>query len=309
MSLEKIIKSTTYRSGESGLPKKAHLLDRDLDPCRKGKEINPQSGWATGLTGFDEKSDGGYHESHYHLIHPRPDVEPERIVDFSVSWIPSSPSPATSTEEISGEGRRHGRIIVDRVTCSRRADPVVSDLSIPEPPGGESGARRSAAQGIEGVCGRYVAEKIADPAWKKSTESWVTPVCDNVASVADVVGGLKEQWHDIALGEPIHKLGAQLGLPNLGDAAGLVRLTPLPGDTSFKFGKRLVQYTGIVIGVMAGQPLLANACMKSLAHDVVIKAVSETIGHFLKDTCGVTDGRSHQTTDKGSSRQSHGSFL
>jgi hypothetical protein len=48
--------------------------------------------------------------------------------------------------------------------------------------------------------------------------------------------------------------------------------------------KRLVQIGGILFGLASGQPLLVNACLKSLVHDVLLRAVSEKIGDLLSDT-------------------------
>ncbi len=59
---------------------------------------------------------------------------------------------------------------------------------------------------------------------------------------------------------------------------------PLPGDLLFTGIKRLVQITGIFVGLALGQPLLVNACLKSLVHDVVGEVISETIEAFLSNS-------------------------
>lgn len=58
----------------------------------------------------------------------------------------------------------------------------------------------------------------------------------------------------------------------------------MPGVASINAIKRIVQFTGIIIGVVAGDPLLAEACLKWLAHDILVEAVSKEIGDFFTST-------------------------
>ncbi|MGH3428303.1 MAG: hypothetical protein ACRDRI_27265 [Pseudonocardiaceae bacterium] len=59
--------------------------------------------------------------------------------------------------------------------------------------------------------------------------------------------------------------------------AGIASKFKLPGDEWIKCAKRLVQFTGIVAGAASGQPLLVNACVKSLVHDLILECVSTGI--------------------------------
>ena len=69
----------------------------------------------------------------------------------------------------------------------------------------------------------------------------------------------------------------------MGEVASAVQL---PGDAVVHSIVRLVQFAGVLVGVATGNPLLANASVKSLAHDaltdVATRAVRETVAGLLR---------------------------
>lgn len=123
-----------------------------------------------------------------------------------------------------------------------------------------------------------MAKTLVGPAWKKASEVWVTPVCEDMAAVAERISDFHDQWHRLVVGKPVEYLG---GSPPLADIATEIAL---PGDLLFTGLKRLMQIGGILVGVVSSQPLIVNACLKSLAHDAILKVVSKGIGNFLGNT-------------------------
>ncbi len=214
------------------------------------------------------------------------------IVAVRIFWLPSPHSPAAHARQTSGKDLQHGPIVVHRTMSCGPVGVSGEDLPVPEwPDNVEFGAFGVGMPGTEG--GRagdtrehyfqdafddYVAKKLVGPAWKKSSEVWVTPVCEDMASVADRISDVHDQWHDLILGKPVQYVAGQTPLTDIATEL------PLLGDTWFAGIKRLVQISGILFGLTSGQPLLVNACLKSLAHDVLLKVVSKEIGYLLTDT-------------------------
>jgi hypothetical protein len=150
---------------------------------------------------------------------------------------------------------------------------------MPASPDRESGEDDSVAERLMDGFDEYVAKTLVDPTWEECIEkAWVTPVCEDEASFAKRLSSVQNQWHELVLGNPVEKL---TGLTPLGDIAADV---PLPADIAITNMKRLVQFTGIFVGLTTGQPLLVNACLKSLVHDVILKVVSEGVRDYLRNT-------------------------
>jgi hypothetical protein len=207
------------------------------------------------------------------FVRPAPDVG---VVDVRVFWIPCVRSPAASAHLTSGKDWQHGTIVVHRVMVC--APPGISAWTLPTSPTGESDESVSVTERVKDAFDDYVANKLVGPAWKKSSEVWVTPVCEDMAAAAERIGGLRDQWHDLTLGKPVQYLAGPTPLSDIATEL------PLPGDLLFTGIKRLVQFTGIFVGLATGQPLLTNACLKSYVHDVVLKTISKAIGDLLTNT-------------------------
>lgn len=193
------------------------------------------------------------------------------VVDVRIFWVP----PARSH---SGTEQKDGLIVVHRVMACGPRGASRQQLPIPQSSDGATSEDDSAAERLMHAFDDYAAKNLVGPAWKKSSEFWVTPVCEDVAAVAEKLSGFHDQWHDLVLGQPVQYL---TGSTPLSDIAMEL---PLPGDLLFTGIKRLVQITGIFVGLASGQPLLVNACLKSLVHDVVGEVISETIEAFLSNS-------------------------
>jgi hypothetical protein len=131
-----------------------------------------------------------------------------------------------------------------------------------------------------------VAKNTIDAAWNPSTEFWITPDYDGAASFAEGLSDVQHQWHYLALGKPVESAGYQMNLEaaSVEVFAGIAAEFALPGDTSIKNIKTIVQFTCIVVGVASGQPLLANAGFKSWLHDFVIEAAAKALKHTFTNT-------------------------
>lgn len=182
-----------------------------------------------------------------------------RVVVVRIVWRASAASPC----QTSGEAGQPGRIVIQRdVWCAPTGESAVSTL---ESLGGESDGDDSAAERLlYKALNDYVVGKLVDSCWEKSTAAWVTPVCQDVDSVAESLGGLRDQWHHLVLGELVAP-------------AEIAAEVALPDDTMIADIKCLVLVTGILCGLAWGHPLLVNACLKSLLHDVLVKILSEGI--------------------------------
>jgi hypothetical protein len=196
------------------------------------------------------------------------------VVDLSVFWVRPLCSITQDAGVTADEYRPHGWIVVQRVMSHGPADTPIPALRIAESPGEQSGEGHSAAAHLQDAFDKYVAKKLVDPTWKQSTEVWLTPAYEGEASIADTLGEFSGQWHDLALGAPVRYAGGLLILDRapVDVLADIATELPLPSDTMFKDVKRLLQVTGIVMGVVSGQPLLVNACLKSLVHDILSEA-------------------------------------
>lgn len=186
------------------------------------------------------------------------------VIDVRVFWVPS----------VHGQG---GPVVVQRVMSYSFSGGSRYCLPLAESSGGAPGEGGSATERLMDACDDYMAKRLVGPAWKKTSEVWVTPVCENVADLAERISGLRDQFHELVLGKPVQYLGGPPPLANI--AAELV----LPGDTFFLGLKRVMQIGGILVGFLSGQPLLVNACVKSLAHDVLVTAVSRGISALLSN--------------------------
>jgi hypothetical protein len=210
---------------------------------------------------------GGQHAS---SDHPQSDAD-VGVVDIKIFWFPSTHPP-------SGMNSPPGLIVVHRVMACGLWGASRQRLPIPQSPNGESSNDDSVAERLTDAFDDYVAKHLVDPAWKKSSEFWVTPVCEDAAAVAESIGGLQDQWHDLVLGKPVEYLAGPMPLQDI------AKEFALPGDTVITGIKHVIQIGGILFGLASGQPLLVNACLKSLVHDALLKVVAAKIGAFLGST-------------------------
>jgi len=120
----------------------------------------------------------------------------------------------------------------------------------------------------------FITEKLMEPAWGRAEKSWwVTPDYRGLADAAKLVKDFQSGWHDLVLGKPVEFFALEAGFSTpsaelLGDIAAKIALS---GDGIFIGARLLVQFTGIVLGTVSGVPLLANACVSSLTHDLLLR--------------------------------------
>lgn len=203
-----------------------------------------------------------------------------------------------STAATAGEDSPHERIVV-QVTSSSPAGQSGLALLMPVSPGGDTGAGGTASERSQDAFDKWVAKWLVDRAWEGSTKVWVTPVCDAVESLAEGLSGFQHEWHYLVLGNQGESVDQQMSLELASNdvLAGIATELPLPGVASINAIKRIVQFTGIIIGVVAGEPLLAKACLKWLAHDCLAEVVSKEIENFLRSTLELAGTRERDLKD------------
>jgi hypothetical protein len=199
-----------------------------------------------------------------------------RVVEVTIRWIASPHSTAAGVPRLSGEGGRI--VIIQRVIPAASAKDSTGALPIPTSPTGEESESDSIATRVQNAIDDYMSKRLVEPGWEKFAHGWTTPVCEDIAAAAESISGLHDQLHKLILGETVESL---TGMKPLSDIAAEFAL---PGDTWLTTTKLLVEGIGIGIGLVTGQPLLVNACMKALIHDAALKAVSKGIGGLLTET-------------------------
>jgi hypothetical protein len=115
------------------------------------------------------------------------------------------------------------------------------------------------------------------------TEFWQTPVSRDYDQLAQWISIRAVRYHELVLGTPVEVVATRLSVAQIaakGLRAVAAELT-LPADSSIRTVTRLIRFTGVVVGLGTGQPLLANACLKSLAHDWLSHQVSHAIAEVL----------------------------
>lgn len=214
-----------------------------------------------------------------------------RLVEVRAFWVPSHPSSPANTREDSPQGQ----IVVECITWDSRSRHSGFALPIPDAKVKESDGSPEAIDRLLDAFDDAVTKKLMAGNWDRTTKLWVTPVCDGIASAAEGLSGLQDQWQDLILGKPVRSVSEHINLnPASGEALACVATElQLPGDTSVKAIKRMVQFTGIFIGVATGQPLLANACLKSLIHDLVAETISRAIGGVIQNILQPVGTREH----------------
>jgi hypothetical protein len=111
--------------------------------------------------------------------------------------------------------------------------------------------------------GLYAAIRTAAvPVTWGEPELWRTPAATGVAGAADLVDEAQQRCRVLLLGEPV--------------ADGTGAWEAWAGESRPAGARCLVGMTGLVAGVALGVPLLVNARVTSLAHDVLSQLAAET---------------------------------
>jgi hypothetical protein len=151
-------------------------------------------------------------------------------------------------------------------------------------PSGVFGKGSPVAERLRDALDEWSAKQLVEPVWRPSAAMWLTPVCDNVASVVERLGAVQEQWHELMLGVPVRSISEVVGVdPVFGDVlGGIASGVALPGDGWIRDVKRGLEWGGVVFGVALGQPLIVNACVKCLVHDFFIEKASKEFGKLVR---------------------------
>lgn len=140
---------------------------------------------------------------------------------------------------------------------------------------------------VDDMLAGYAAGKIVDSTFDEVTEWWTTRDPLTLGRLADGVDGASEGLHELLLGEPVERVGDALGLPGpLADlAGGVASAASLPGDVVPREARMVLEVAGVCAGALLGAPVLSTACMKALAHDAVLRGLTEGIKAGLESVC------------------------
>lgn len=200
---------------------------------------------------------------------PSPAGDPVDVIMLRLTVDP----PAVSQP---AAGREPGQLV--QVTVERATSRIWPQ------PGETPGQLQGRAEGrlraeIDGAVAEYSAQAIGQPAWKVVSQRWVAMSWADINAAAGAVIDFQVDLHHLVLGEPVPELGTWIGLPGpvTGALAGIAEAAAVPGDREPNAVVRIIQIGGIVLGALAGHPLLASACFTSLVHDESIRAVETLI--------------------------------
>jgi hypothetical protein len=133
---------------------------------------------------------------------------------------------------------------------------------------------------------KVAADRIVDPVWERVEESWwVTSDYQGLADGAKWVLGVENGWHDLVFGKPAERvaLGAGFSPPSAEMIGVIAAKVGLPGDNAFKDVRRLLQCTGIALGLASDAAALANACLRSLAHDLLAHLMAMAFREAIRE--------------------------
>jgi hypothetical protein len=144
-----------------------------------------------------------------------------------------------------------------------------------------------AAQHLVGQMYQRVTEDIAteaiQPEWNRITLQWA-PTRDfgGFNSAAELARNL-ETWEHRAAGRWLAQVGTAAGVPSGVAGAGIAvgTVVPLPGAQALGQLPIAANLAGVAFALATGNPVLACASLKSLAHEALIKAVSAEIRTIL----------------------------
>lgn len=179
-------------------------------------------------------------------------------------------------------GGQHNRVVVQRVI----ERPIERDDAGEIDPTADHDHASPPTEQEPGPVEKAAADGIVDPVWKRVEESWwVTPDYRGFADAAEWVRGVASGWHDLVLGKPANDVALGAGFPAApADVLGVIAAkVGLPGDSLFKDARRVFQYTGFALGVVSGAAPLANACLSSLAHDLLAEAAAKAFRVAIGD--------------------------
>ena len=173
---------------------------------------------------------------------------------------------------------RHGQEFQEQLVIQRVIERGVSLDDVGTEPSARLGTDTSRSEQEPGPFEKAAADNLINPVWQRVEESWwVTPDYRGLADGVNWVKGVEGGWHDLVLGKPAERvaLGAGFSPASADVMEEIAAKVRLPGDSLFRSVRRTLQYTGIALGAVSGAAPLANACVSSLAHDLLAEATAK----------------------------------
>ena len=142
--------------------------------------------------------------------------------------------------------------------------------------------RQQADSLLDGVRERLagqLAEFAIDPMWGPATARWCVTDIGGFDAAARLFGGL-DTWSHSAVASWVTQVSDAIDMPGaMADGAGAVigLAVPLPIDRPLRDLSRITQVAGVAFAVLTGNPVLACASLKALAHDQLIDLVAKGI--------------------------------
>ncbi|ETK37279.1 hypothetical protein MPTA5024_04915 [Microbispora sp. ATCC PTA-5024] len=171
---------------------------------------------------------------------------------------------------------------VEGVRPATRVHMVFDDVVLPWRAYGEIVKERSGvASAVVDAIARQMASRAAEDAWSV-TSRWRVVDVGGLDVVARRLAAVKDHLHG-TVGSGVEAGASLLGAPSgLAEAAGWVAIgIALPGDRYFLRIRRAIQLCGFLIGLAAGNPVLAIAGVKSYLRDRLMDALANGIRGFL----------------------------
>ncbi|MEW9529456.1 hypothetical protein [Microbispora sp. NPDC049125] len=128
--------------------------------------------------------------------------------------------------------------------------------------------------------------------WSVATSDWHVIDAGSFDAGAQVIAALKSGLHE-RTGNLVEAGAGLLGAPGFAaDAAEWIAVgVALPGDSLLRRVKRTLQLCGFVVGMIAGNPALAIACVKSYTRDKLVDAVRAAIKDLFRRSPASSEGR------------------
>ena len=142
--------------------------------------------------------------------------------------------------------------------------------------------RQQANSLLDGVRERLAGQLAGfamDPMWDLATADWYVTDIGGFDAAARLFGDL-DTWSHSAVASWVTQVSVAIGMPGaMADGAGVVIgfAVPLPIDRPLKALSRITQVAGVAFAVLTGNPVLACASLKALAHDQLIDLVVKGI--------------------------------
>jgi hypothetical protein len=133
-----------------------------------------------------------------------------------------------------------------------------------------------------GAIAEYTADQLDSKIFDTLFNLWETSGESNPVRIADAVEALDRNVHIIALKDPSDVLLTSIGVPGASFWGSIIQEAPI-GIIDKPLGsiERLVEFGGIIFGVMHGNLAMAFTCFKALVHDEVHRLSAAAIESLM----------------------------